>query len=71
MICTGVESSLDRTGSEINRVTDEANRKKQEIERRLASLYKAGELGALRMFFSSESFPQDGGKYSLYAFHSG
>jgi len=54
----GVESSLDRTGREIVRVTDEANRKKVEIERRLASLYKAGELGALRMFFSAESFPQ-------------
>lgn len=54
----GVESSLDRTGREIVRVTEEANRKKQEIERRLASLYKAGELGALRMFFSAESFPQ-------------
>jgi septal ring factor EnvC (AmiA/AmiB activator) len=53
-----VESSLDRTGREIVRVTDEANRKKQEIEHRLASLYKAGELGALRMFFSAESFPQ-------------
>ena len=55
-----VESSLDRTGREISRVTDEASRKKQEIERRLASLYKAGEFGALRMFFSSESFPQMG-----------
>ena len=54
----GVESSLERTGREIVRVTDEANRKKLEIERRLASLYKAGELGALRMFFSAESFPQ-------------
>ncbi|MBL0226172.1 MAG: peptidoglycan DD-metalloendopeptidase family protein [Geobacteraceae bacterium] len=54
----GVESSLGRTGREIVRVTDEANRKKQEIERRLASLYKAGELGAVRMFFSAESFPQ-------------
>jgi septal ring factor EnvC (AmiA/AmiB activator) len=54
----GVESSLDRTGREIARVTDEANRKRQEIERRLTSLYKAGELGALRMFFSAESFPQ-------------
>ena len=54
----GVESSLGRTGREIVRVTDEANRKKVEIERRLASLYKAGELGALRMFFSAESFPQ-------------
>lgn len=54
----GVESSLDRTGREIARVTDEANRKRREIERRLTSLYKAGELGALRMFFSAESFPQ-------------
>jgi len=54
----GVETSLDRTGREIGRTTDEANLKKQEIERRLASLYKAGELGAVRMFFSAESFPQ-------------
>jgi septal ring factor EnvC (AmiA/AmiB activator) len=54
----GVEHSLARTGFEITRVTDEANRKKLEIDRRLSSLYKAGELGALRMFFSAESFPQ-------------
>jgi murein hydrolase activator len=53
-----VESSLDRTGREIQKVTEEANRKRMEIERRLSSLYKAGELGALRMFFSAESFPQ-------------
>lgn len=53
-----VESGLGRTAREIVRVTDDANRKKRDIERRLASLYKAGELGALRMFFSSESFPQ-------------
>lgn len=54
----GVESSLERTGREIQKVTEEANQKRLEIERRLSSLYKAGELGALRMFFSSESFPQ-------------
>jgi len=54
----GVESSLTRTGREIAQVTGEANRKRQEIDRRLAALYKAGEIGALRMFFSSESFPQ-------------
>lgn len=54
----GVESSLGKTGQEIAKVTDEANRKKQEIDRRLVSLYKAGELGGVRMFFSSESFPQ-------------
>ncbi len=53
-----VESGLGLTAREIVRVTDDANRKKRDIERRLASLYKAGELGALRMFFSSESFPQ-------------
>jgi septal ring factor EnvC (AmiA/AmiB activator) len=54
----GVESSLDHTGQQIGRVSEDANRKRLEIERRLSSLYKAGELGALRMFFSSESFPQ-------------
>lgn len=54
----GVETSLDRTGREIKKVTEEANKKRLEIERRLSSLYKAGELGALRMFFSAESFPQ-------------
>ena len=53
-----VESSLAGTGRDIQRVTEEANRKRVEIERRLSSLYKAGELGALRMFFSAESFPQ-------------
>jgi septal ring factor EnvC (AmiA/AmiB activator) len=54
----GVESSLDTTGRDIQKVTEEAQRKRIEIERRLSSLYKAGELGALRMFFSAESFPQ-------------
>ncbi len=54
----GVELSLDHTGREIIKVTEEANRKRMEIERRLSSLYKAGELGAVRMFFSAESFPQ-------------
>lgn len=54
----GVESSLERTGGEIRKVSEEASRKRMEIERRVSSLYKAGELGALRMFFSAESFPQ-------------
>lgn len=53
-----VEHSLGRIGGDIGRVTAEANLKRTEIERRLTSLYKAGELGALRMFFSAESFPQ-------------
>lgn len=54
----GVELNLGRTGHEIEKVSDDANRKRQEIERRLTSLYKAGELGTLRMFFSAESLPQ-------------
>lgn len=54
----GVELSLGATGKEIARVTVEANNKRLEMERRLTSLYKAGEIGALRMFFSAESFPQ-------------
>lgn len=54
----GVELSLGATGREIARVTVEANQKRVEMEHRLSSLYKAGEIGALRMFFSAESFPQ-------------
>lgn len=53
-----VEGGIARTGLEINRVTLEAQQKQIQIERRLTSLYKAGELGAVRMFFSAESFPQ-------------
>lgn len=53
-----VEGGIDKTGQEIDRVTGEAKQKQLQIERRLVSLYKAGELGAVRMFFSAESFPQ-------------
>ncbi len=54
----GVETSLTRTGQEIEKVKVEAERKRQQIRLRLASLYKAGEIGGIRVFFSSESFPQ-------------
>lgn len=54
----GVEANLSVTGREIVKVTAEANTKRNEMERRLTSLYKAGEIGAIRMFFSAESFPQ-------------
>jgi len=54
----GVEISLNRTQRDIDLAKAEAERKKQQINRRLTSLYKAGEAGSLRMFFSSESFPQ-------------
>ncbi|MGD9663367.1 MAG: murein hydrolase activator EnvC [Porticoccaceae bacterium] len=53
-----VEGAIARTGQEVARVTEEAQVKQRQIERRLTSLYKAGELGAVRMFFSAESFPQ-------------
>lgn len=52
------ESIIRRTEQDIARTTEEAQTKQRQIERRLVSLYKAGELGALRMFFSADSFPQ-------------
>lgn len=53
-----VESQLIRTRRESEIVKSEAERKKQQIRIRLTSLYKGGEIGSVRMFFSSESFPQ-------------
>lgn len=53
-----VEQVLGKTGREIALVTNEAEKKRDQIRRRLISLYKAGELGSARMFFASESFPQ-------------
>lgn len=53
-----VEGTIQLTGMEVEKVTKEAQQKQLQIERRLTSLYKAGELGAVRMFFSAESFPQ-------------
>lgn len=53
-----VDGGIARTNQEIERVSAEAKQKQLLIERRLVSLYKAGELGAVRMFFSAESFPQ-------------
>lgn len=52
-----VEGSLGKTGSEIDRLSGDADRTRQEMNRRLVSLYKGGEMGTLRIFFSSESFP--------------
>jgi len=53
-----VENQLTRTQREADIVREDAERKKQQIRVRLSALYKAGELGNARMFFSSESFPQ-------------
>ena len=54
----GVESVLQRTRQEIEKARADAEQKKQQIRQRLSSVYKAGELGGVRVFFSSESFPQ-------------
>ena len=53
-----VETNLGKTGHDINKAAEEANRKKLEMTHRLSSLYKAGDMGTLRMFFSSDSLPR-------------
>ena len=53
-----VEIQLSRTQREADIVREDAVRKQQQIKVRLSALYKAGEIGSARMFFSSESFPQ-------------
>jgi septal ring factor EnvC (AmiA/AmiB activator) len=52
------ESTLERTQRDIETVKGEAERKKKQIQARLVAVYKGGEIGPARMFFSSESFPQ-------------
>ena len=54
----GAESSLTQTQQEIDAVREDTERKKQQIKQRLSALYKAGEIGGVRVYFSSESFPQ-------------
>lgn len=54
----GVERTISKTEKEIDTVRGEVEQKRHEIERRLVSVYKAGEIGNLRVFYSSESFPQ-------------
>lgn len=53
-----VEQSLGKTGIEIQQATAEAEIKRDQINKRLVSMYKAGEMGTARMFFASGSFPQ-------------
>jgi murein hydrolase activator len=54
----GVEATLLRTQGEIDTVRADAERKKEEIKKRLGAIYKAGEIGGARVLFSAESFPQ-------------
>jgi murein hydrolase activator len=52
------ENRLRAITVEVERVKAEAERKKLEIQHRLASMYKGGETGSMRVFFSSDSLPQ-------------
>lgn len=53
-----VESGISGTRKRIQQTVTELEFKKAEIARRVSSLYKAGEMGNVRMFFSSGSIPQ-------------
>lgn len=54
----GVERNLQHTRTEIEAVKSDIEHKRHEIQSRLVAVYKAGEVGTLRIFFSSEAFPQ-------------
>jgi septal ring factor EnvC (AmiA/AmiB activator) len=54
----GVESNLNRTQRNMELAKAGAELKKHQINLRLSALYKAGDAGNLRTFFSSDSFPQ-------------
>lgn len=53
-----VEAGLNRTRGEIDIVKKDLENKKTLIKRRLVSLYKAGEMNNIRMYFSSKTVPQ-------------
>ncbi len=53
-----VEAGVAITQKQIQQTLTELERKKEEITRRVSSLYKAGEMGNVRIFFSSGSIPQ-------------
>jgi septal ring factor EnvC (AmiA/AmiB activator) len=53
-----VETGISRTQQEIQLLVAELDKRKQQIAKRVSSVYKAGEMGNLRMFFSSESIPE-------------
>jgi len=53
-----LEQSLAVTQRQAQATQTEVDRKQQEIRLRLVALYKAGDIGPVRIFFSSGSFPQ-------------
>jgi len=54
----GVETGLNTTQVQIQLLITELAKRREQIAKRVASLYKAGEMGNLRMFFSSGSIPE-------------
>jgi len=53
-----VESGVVSTQKQIQIMLAELEKKREEISKRVASLYKAGEMGNVRIFFSSGSIPE-------------
>ena len=53
-----VETGVTNTQKQIQQTLTELEHKKDEIGRRISSLYKAGEMGNVRMYFSSDSIPR-------------
>ena len=54
----GVEKDLQHTRDTTETVKTDIEHKRREIQKRLVAVYKAGEVGTIRLYFSSESFPQ-------------
>lgn len=52
-----VETGISHTQQEIQLLVAELEKRRVQIAKRVSSVYKAGEMGNLRMFFSSESIP--------------
>lgn len=53
-----VESNVARTTQRIQALLVEVEKKRQQITKRVSSVYKAGEMGNVRLFFSSGSIPE-------------
>lgn len=53
-----VESGVSIAGRQIQELLTELEKKKTQINRRVSSLYKSGEMGSVRIFFTSASIPE-------------
>ena len=53
-----LDQGIEQTRRQTDTTRSEVDRKQQEIRNRLVALYKSGDTGPVRIFFSSGSFPQ-------------